>query len=281
MKLRRRYFIFPLVVVGVLIWWALTPAILHTPEAPATPTPEPTAVPSPTPAPALLPHDPTAFTQGLVWLDGWLYEATGLYGQSSLRKVNPATGEVVARVDLADTYFGEGLAAVDGRLIWLTWREQTAFVYDLEFNLLETLSYEGEGWGLCYDPQSQLLVMSNGSDVLTLREPGTLAAVATLSVTRAGQPVYDLNELECVDGFVYANVWRSDEILQIDQQTGVVTAAFDTTDWLTAEQRAQLGNATEDVLNGIAHDPATGNFYITGKRWPWLFRTPTLTFNEQ
>ena len=147
--------------------------------------------------------------------------------------------------------------------------------------MLETLSYEGEGWGLCYDPQSQLLVMSNGSDVLTMREPGTLAAVSTLSVTRNGQPVYDLNELECVDGFVYANVWRSDEILQIDKQTGVVTAVYNTADWLTAEQRAQLGNATEDVLNGIAHDPATGNFYITGKRWPWLFRTPTLTHYEQ
>ena len=260
MKLRRRYILFPLILVIILVWWALTPTTLHMPLILPTPTPAP---------PVLLPHDPTAFTQGLVWVDGWLYEGTGLYGESSLRKVNPETGEVVAQVNLAPEFFGEGLAEVDGRLIWLTWREETAFVYDLALNLLETIPYEGEGWGLCYD--GTFLVMSNGTAELTVREVDTLAIVATLPVTRAGEPVWALNELECVGDFVYANVWRSAEIMKIDRGTGEVTAVIDTTDWLTAEQQAAVAGSAENVLNGLAYNPTTGDFYVTGKRWPWMW----------
>jgi len=211
------------------------------------------------------PHDPGAFTQGLV-LDGdTLYESTGLNGKSSLREVDPRTGQVKRRLDVPYEYFAEGLALADGRLIQLTWQTEKAFVYSrADFKELGEFRYDGEGWGLCYD--GSRLVMSDGSDRLTFRDPKTFAVQSILNVTRSGQPARELNELECVDGLIYANVWQTDNILRIDPKTGKVTGVIDASGLLTPEERQKA-----DVLNGIAWSPKTKTFLITGKLWPKMF----------
>ncbi len=211
------------------------------------------------------PHDPTAYTQGLLWWDGKLYESTGQYGESTLRRVDPQTGEVEQRINITPAYFGEGLAQVDGRLIVLTWKAERAFVYDLEtFDQLRTFRYRGEGWGLCHD--GTRLVMSNGSDALTFYNPKTFEEIGSLRVTLRGQPLTSINELECVGDEVYANVWERNFIVRIDLDSGRVTDLIDA---------AGLLNPTEargvDVLNGIAHSPESNTFYITGKWWPTMF----------
>jgi glutamine cyclotransferase len=213
-----------------------------------------------------LPHDPTAFTQGLVWHSGRLLESTGLSGRSSLREVEPKTGKVRRRVDLERRYFGEGLARVGDRLFQLTWQDGVAFVYD-HFTFTETarFAYEGEGWGLCYDGSD--LVMSDGSSTLVFRDPATFEVRRSVTVRLRGQPLARVNELECVGGSVYANVWMTDEIVVIDAKDGTVTAVIDASGLLSPVERARA-----DVLNGIAHDPKSGDFYITGKLWPKLFR---------
>jgi glutaminyl-peptide cyclotransferase len=211
------------------------------------------------------PHDPEAFTQGLV-LDGdTLYESTGLNGKSSLREVDPKTGKVKRKQDVAPEYFAEGLALVDGRLIQLTWKEEKAFVYNrADFKPAGEFRYDGEGWGLCWD--GTRLVMSDGSDRLTFRDPKTFAVQSILNVSLAGKPATELNELECVDGVVYANVWQTDDILRIDPKDGRVTAVIDASGLLTPEERQKT-----DVLNGIAWNPKTKTFLITGKLWPKMF----------
>ncbi|HET9211969.1 MAG TPA: glutaminyl-peptide cyclotransferase [Thermoanaerobaculia bacterium] len=211
------------------------------------------------------PHDPGAFTQGLV-LDGdTLFESTGLNGKSSLREVDPQTGKVKRRLDIPYEYFAEGLALAGDRLIQLTWREEKAFVYTrADFKEVGEFRYDGEGWGLCYD--GTRLVMSDGSDRLTFRDPKTFAVQSILSVTLSGQPARELNELECVDGLVYANVWQTDEILRIDPRDGRVTGVIDASGLLTPEERQKT-----DVLNGIAWNPKTKTFLITGKLWPKMF----------
>lgn len=211
------------------------------------------------------PHDPAAFTQGLV-LDGdTLFESTGLNGKSSLREVNPKTGVVKRKLDVPSEYFAEGLALVDGKLIQLTWQEEKAFVYNRsDFQKVGEFRYDGEGWGLCYD--GTRLVMSDGSDHLTFRDPKTFAVQTILNVSRSGQPARELNELECVDGLVYANVWRTDEILRIDPKDGRVTGVIDASGLLTPEEKQKT-----DVLNGIAWNPKTKTFLITGKLWPKMF----------
>lgn len=228
----------------------------------------------PAPAPALLkvqvvrayPHDRNAFTQGLVWRDGVLYESTGLVGRSSLRKVDLSTGAVTQQTTVPAPYFAEGLADVGNRLLQLTWQHGRVFVYDKKtFNRVGELAYQGEGWGLCYDSRS--LVMSNGSDALTVRDPQTFAVTRTIRVTQAGRPLDRLNELECVDGAIYANVWMTDSIVRIDPKTGHVTARIDAAGLLQPAERLGV-----DVLNGIAYDPADKTFLITGKLWPRLFR---------
>jgi glutaminyl-peptide cyclotransferase len=213
-------------------------------------------------------HDPAAFTQGLLVHGGSLYESTGLYGSSSLREVDPVSGAVKRKVEVPSEFFAEGLALVDDRLIQLTWKEQKARVYTLAgFAPAGELHYDGEGWGLCWD--GKRLVMTDGSDKLTFRDPKTFAFLGEVTVTRAdrmGERVLELNELECVDGVVYANVWQSDEILRIDPANGRVTAVIDASGLLTQEERQRT-----DVLNGIAWDPQRRVFLITGKLWPKLF----------
>jgi glutaminyl-peptide cyclotransferase len=208
-------------------------------------------------------HDPEAFTQGLVFApDGALFESTGLEGRSSIRELDPATGAVTRIHELAPSSFGEGLALVGDRLVQLTYREERAFVYDRDtFELTDTFMYEGEGWGLCFDGTS--LVMSNGTDELTFRDPSTFDVVRRVAVTMDGQPLTWLNELECIDGQVYANLWQSDLVAVIDSTTGVVRVLVD------ASSLARPADA--DVMNGIAVDPS-GGLWLTGKLWDAMYR---------
>ena len=210
-------------------------------------------------------HDTSAYTQGLLWWDGSLYESTGRYGESRLRRLDPATGAVEQQVAVPPAFFGEGLARAGDRLIMLTWMAERALVYDLRsFDAVRTFRYRGEGWGLCRD--GDRLVMSNGSDTLTFRDVETFEPVGAVRVTLRGRPRDQLNELECVDGAVYANVWQEDFIVRIDPASGRVTHQIDASGLLTRDEARGV-----DVLNGIAYQPDDGTFYITGKWWPKMF----------
>lgn len=211
------------------------------------------------------PHDSGAFTQGLLLYEGSLYESTGLYGSSTLRQVNPVTGAVIRSVSLDASLFAEGLARVGSNLIQLTWKEGTAIVWDLAtFTEVQRFTYTGEGWGLCFD--GTRLVMSDGSSSLVFRDPSTFATMGALPVTLDGAPLDRLNELECVGAFVYANVWWTQSIVQIDAQSGEVVRVANAVNLLTPAERQGT-----DVLNGVAYNPANGHFFITGKLWPKLF----------
>ncbi|MDW8352179.1 MAG: glutaminyl-peptide cyclotransferase [Anaerolineae bacterium] len=211
------------------------------------------------------PHDPEAFTQGLVYADGVLYESTGLYGRSSLRRVALETGAVLQRRDLSAEHFGEGLALFDGRLIQLTWQNNLGFVYDAQtFDLLRTWTYPTEGWGLTHDGTH--LIMSDGSATLRFLDPRSFAVLRELPVTDGGQPVVRLNELEYVNGEVFANVWQTDWVARIDPRTGHVRGWIDLSGLLTPEERQ-----VADVLNGIAYDAQGDRLFVTGKLWPKLF----------
>jgi len=214
------------------------------------------------------PHDPTAYTQGLLLHEGFLYESAGLYAESTLRQVDPESGEVLRQIDIPDEYFAEGLERVGDHLIQLSWKENAAFVYDIEtFELLETYEYEGEGWGLCAD--DRFLFMSDGSSFITLRDPETFELLFDGVVTIQGQPVTRINEMECVGNYIYANVYMTDYILQINKYNGVVEGLIDASGLLTDEERAEL--AEGEVLNGIAYLPESDTFLITGKHWPKMF----------
>ena len=213
-----------------------------------------------------LPHDPEAFTQGLLFHDGKLYESTGLRGRSTLRRVALETGEVEQRVELPGDVFAEGLARVGDTLVQITWQSGKAFVWTLDgFERVREHEYRGEGWGLCYD--GERLIMSDGTEYLGFYDPETFERVGEVRVSRAGRPVRKLNELECVDGQVYANVWMDDHIARIDPDTGAVTAWIDASGLLDEEHR----HGREDVLNGIAYVPDTGHFLLTGKNWARLY----------
>lgn len=212
------------------------------------------------------PHDPGASTQGLVLAGSRLFESTGLVNRSSLREVDLKTGRVLRRLDLPAPLFAEGLAVVGTRLFQLTWKDGAAFTYERDtFRRGPTFRYDGEGWGLCHDGRQ--LVMSDGSARLTFRSPEDFRATREIVVRDGGRPVDRLNELECVGPHVYANVWMTDRIVRIDGRTGTVTANVDAAGLLPAADRAAAS-----VLNGIAWDPSTDTFLLTGKRWPKLFR---------
>ncbi len=211
------------------------------------------------------PHDPAAFTQGLLWRNGELYESTGLYGESSLRRVEPATGRVLERIDLDPAQFGEGLALADDRLVQLTFQEGTALVYDPDSLVrIREMSYAGDGWGLEYD--GARFIQTDGSASLIFRDPATFAVSETIEVTLDGEPVERLNELELVDGRLYANVLNDDRIMRIDPQSGKVTAVIDASGLLSPPEQAEAS-----VLNGIAYRPDSQTFWLTGKRWPKMF----------
>ena len=212
------------------------------------------------------PHDPTSFTEGLLWHDGALYESTGMEGQSKLRRVDLQSGEPTKNVDLPAQYFGEGLALANNRLYQLTWQTKIGFVYDAKtFKPLAKFNYQDEGWGLTFDGKN--LIQSDGTDVLTWRDPKNFAATKTVNVTRDGAPLRDLNELEWIDGYVWANVWQTDEIVIIDPQNGKVVGALNLSGLLGAADRT----GREDVLNGIAYDATNKRLFVTGKNWPKLF----------
>ena len=217
---------------------------------------------------ASYPHDPDAFTQGLLYHDGRLYESTGLLGRSSLREVDLESGDVIRLLPLDDALFGEGLARIDDELWQITWRNERAFRYDLEtFEPIRSYGYLGEGWGICYDGEE--LFMSDGSHRVTVRDPATFAELRRFPVTDDGEPVTRLNELECVGDSIYANIWLTDTIVEIDKGSGRVTAEIDASTLLTPGERAALPN--DAVLNGIAYNPDSETFYLTGKLWPTLF----------
>jgi glutaminyl-peptide cyclotransferase len=236
-----------------------------------------TAVVGPTPAPvgtvperlgvevlARFPHDTGAFTQGLEVADGVLYESTGMYGESDLRTVDVTSGEPIALSPNDRGVFAEGLTVIDDQLVQLTWRENTAYVWDrAALTEVGRFEYEGEGWGICDD--GTRLVMSDGSARLTFRDRTTFEATGTVDVTREGELVGLLNELECVGGDVYANVWQTTDIVRIDPASGAVTAVID-----ASGIAAEVGAGGLAVLNGIAHVEAD-RFYVTGKYWPTLF----------
>lgn len=224
------------------------------------------------------PHDPDSFTQGLLLHEGTFYESAGQYGQSDVRQVEIETGEVIRKVELNQQFFAEGLTLIPGNpesqpptpdtLIQLTWRERTAIVWSLEtFQPIGSYLYETEGWGVCYD--GERLLMSDGTSNLYVRDAGTFQLQAMIPVTLDGEPVLNLNELECVGSDVYANIWQTDTIVRIDPAAGAVTAVIDTSGLLDSEERAALAGGA--VLNGIAYNPETDTFYITGKLWPTLF----------
>jgi glutamine cyclotransferase len=215
------------------------------------------------------PHDPNAFTQGLVYVDGRLYESTGLNGRSSLRMVDLATGQVLQHYDLPAEYFGEGLTDWDGHLLQLTWKAHRGFVYDrFSFSLIRTFSYAGEGWGLTHDRSN--LILSDGSSYLRFLDPKTFHEVRRIRVTdETDHPVANLNELEYVRGEIYANIWQSYRIARISPRTGKVLDWIDLSGIL--DEREMQAAAPDAVLNGIAYDSLHDRLFVTGKLWPKLF----------
>ncbi|HLQ86621.1 MAG TPA: glutaminyl-peptide cyclotransferase [Salinisphaeraceae bacterium] len=214
---------------------------------------------------ARYPHDAGAFTQGLLFYHGHLYESTGLHGHSSLRRVALATGEILAQTDLEQRYFGEGLARVGNQLLQLTWKAGVAFVYDLpDGELARIMRYSGEGWGLTFDGRH--LIMSDGSATLRFIDPATFATQHRLTVTHNGKRVSRLNELEYINGEIWANVWHADDIIRIEPASGRVTGIVS-----AAHLRAELP-ASAGALNGIAWDAVGKRLFITGKNWPTLYQ---------
>jgi glutamine cyclotransferase len=213
------------------------------------------------------PHDPAAFTQGLVSLgNDTLLEGTGQPGRSSLRRVELTTGNVLKRVNLPAPYFGEGITVLGDRIYQLTWQHQKGFIYDLTtFAPLGDFTYSGEGWGLTTDGHS--LILSDGTATIRFLNPETFAVTRTIDVTLDGRPIPRLNELEFIEGEIVANIWQTHSIVRINPSTGRVTAVIDLTGILPATDRT----ADTDVLNGIAYDATTKRLFVTGKNWPHLF----------
>ena len=212
------------------------------------------------------PHDPRAFTQGIEFREGFLYEGTGLNGESSLRRVELTTGKVLQKVAVSSEHFGEGITSWGDTVLQLTWQSQIGFVYDrATFKQLRTFRYSGEGWGLTHNTTE--LIMSDGSASLRFLDPKTLTEKRRLLVTDAGIVIRDLNELEWVNGEIYANIWQTNFIARISPSTGHVTGWIDLTGLLSPDEQRHGA----DVLNGIAYDAAGRRLFVTGKLWPKLF----------
>ena len=213
------------------------------------------------------PHDSEAFTEGLFYLNGVLYESTGLEGHSSVRRVRLETGEVLQKYDLPGGYFGEGIVNWKGQILQLTWQTQVGFVYDLKtFEKKREFRYPGEGWALTQD--GHRLIMDDGTAQIRFWNPDSLAEMGRITVTDSGQPVANLNELEWVDGEIYANIWGTTRIARINPEIGKVVG------WIDLSQVARSSGAdanSDSVLNGIAYDAKSHRLFITGKRWPKLF----------
>jgi glutamine cyclotransferase len=220
-------------------------------------------------APPSFPHDVTSFTEGLVYDHGAMFESTGLYGESKLRKIDLASGRVLAQVRLTNAYFGEGLALLHGELFQLTYKEGRCFVYDATtLEKKREMTYQGEGWGLTTD--GTVLVMSDGSPFVTFRDPATFAILRKITVYGASGPAANINELEWVDGFVLANVWETNAIVRVDPSNGRIVQTID----LAYLPEPRRGTTEDDVLNGIAWDAAGGRLFVTGKRWSRIFQIP-------
>jgi glutaminyl-peptide cyclotransferase len=212
------------------------------------------------------PHDPTAFTQGLTYRGGFLYEGTGLNGRSSLRKVRLETGEVVRQVDLAPEFFGEGITLLTNEVVQVTWQSQTGFIYNLrDFRLIRRFSYSGEGWGLTSNGHE--IFMSDGTPEIRVLDTSTLAEKRRFTVHDGATPIVQLNELEFVDGEIFANVWQTDRIARISPRSGEVLGWIDLKNLLSPTYRLEPGA----VLNGIAYDSNRKRLLVTGKLWPSIF----------
>ena len=220
------------------------------------------------------PHDPDAFTQGLEYHEGFLYESTGQTGHSSLRKVDLETGRVLQKVDLSKDYFGEGLTIFAGKIYQLTWLTNIGFVYDLKtFRKARDFHYAGEGWGLTHDGSN--LILSDGTNILRYLNPESFEVVRRLEVYASKEAVTNLNELECIGDDIYANVWHANRIARIDARSGQVRAWIDLSSIAAQEQKEPEG-----VLNGIAFDSGRKRFFVTGKHWAHVFevRVEGITF---
>lgn len=215
------------------------------------------------------PHDPQAFTQGLVYHHGLLYEGTGLRGKSELRRVELATGKVLQTHSLNPSYFGEGITLWKDKILQLTWTSGVGFVYNQDsFQVLEQFTYPTEGWGITSDGEQ--LIMSDGSDTLYFLDPETLTEIARVKVRDKGTPIVRLNELEYINGEIFANIWQTDLIVRISPKTGQVLGWIDLAGLLDREKVLDSGH-TPDVLNGIAYDKVGDRLFVTGKLWPQLF----------
>ncbi len=222
------------------------------------------------------PHDPDAFTQGLVFKDGFLYEGTGLYGKSSLRKVELGTGKILQIRHLPSYFFGEGITVFDSKIIQLTYRSRVGFVYDLSsFDLIKTFTYPTEGWGITHNGAQ--LIMSDGTATLLFLDPGTFAITGRLKVIDENGPVHRLNELEFVRGEIYANIWQTDLIARINPKSGKVKAWIDIKGLVPVKDRRQQ---REGVSNGIAYDEQNDRLFVTGKLWPQIFEIRLVTTNK-
>ncbi len=211
------------------------------------------------------PHDRQAYTQGLLWEKGWIYESTGRNGQSGIRVYRPGEDPDAVRTVLPREFFGEGLAKIGPRLYMLTWRAEKAFVFESgTFKQTGEFSYSGEGWGLCHD--GRWLIMSDGSDTLTYRDPMNFKAWKKLEVRMGDEPVTSLNELEFAGGYIYANVWQRDYLVKIDPDSGEVVGVIE-----TSQLPYQSRIPGDDVLNGIAYIPERDTFLLTGKLWPEIY----------
>ncbi len=212
------------------------------------------------------PHDTGAYTQGLFWSEGELYESTGEHGSSTLRRVDPATGEVRQKIALADHYFGEGTTLIGDEIFQLTWQQGKCFVYDADtFELRREFSYKGEGWGLTTDGAK--LYMSDGTPNIVVRNPATFDAERTIVVRNAGRPVYDVNELEWIEGRIWANIYMTNEVIIIDPADGRVEGVID----FTGIVSRLIVTRDTDVMNGIAWDEEGERIFVTGKNWNRLF----------